>query len=153
MNERFPNLNLPAAKLKLSRENETVYVWDNLRRKELVLSPEEWVRQHIVHYLLNELNYPKAMIALEGGHAQAKTIRRTDILVYKDSKAWLLIECKAPYVKINQETFDQANRYNIHYKAPYLMVSNGLEHFYGAIDHLNKKFNFIPELPNYNEDR
>lgn len=126
-------LNLPPAPLKLGRKGEQVFVWDTLRKKNLLLTPEEWVRQHLFHYLKEELHYPIGSFAVEGGFRLMGKLQRTDILIYKNSKPQLLVECKAPSVAISQDTFDQALRYNLHYKVPYLLISNGLEHYWAKV--------------------
>lgn len=130
----FPPLNLPPAPLKLGRKGTQVFVWDSLRKKNLVLTPEEWVRQHLFYFLKDELHYPLGSFAVEGGFRLMGKLQRTDILVYKNAQAALLVECKAPSVKIKQETFDQALRYNLHYKVPYLLISNGLEHYWAKVE-------------------
>lgn len=130
----LPPLNLPQANLKLGRKGDQIFVWDILRKKNLVLSPEEWVRQHLFHYLKDALGYPLGSFALEGGFRLMGRLQRTDILIYKNSSPQLLVECKAPSVTINQDTFDQALRYNLHYKVPFLLISNGLEHYWAAVE-------------------
>lgn len=118
-------------------------MWDELRKKNLVLSPEEWVRQHLYHFLKDELNYPQSCFALEGGFKLFGKLQRTDMLIYKSAQARLIVECKAPSVKIKQATFDQALRYNLHYKVPYLLISNGLEHYWAKVQ--EDGLEFIPD--------
>jgi len=144
-------LNLPEPDLKLAREGTKLMVWDNIRKKYLKLTPEEWVRQHLVHYLIKERNFPSSNIALEGGFELNKKSQRTDILVYKNAEPWLLVECKSPQVNITQNTFDQASRYNLHYKTPYLIISNGLKHFVAQVNHSEKKYEFLDDLPDYHQ--
>ena len=149
MTTRLPKLNLPAAPLKLSRKGETIFVWDELRKKNLVLSPEEWVRQHVVYYLIS-LGYPSSNMALESGLYLNKQLRRTDILVYKGGKPAMLVECKAPGVRLGQDTFDQASRYNLELKVRYIMVSNGLEHYIALVRN-QEGFDFLTEIPSYDD--
>ena len=106
------------------------YIFDEIRRKYLVLTPEEWVRQHVVQYIIKEKGYPKALIKLEGGLKLNSLQKRTDIVVFNtQGEKILLVECKAPTVRITQNTFDQIARYNIIHKVPLLFVSNGLQHY------------------------
>lgn len=127
-------LNLPQAPLKLGRKGDQVFVWDILRKKNLLVTPEEWVRQHLLFFLKDHLGYPQSSFAVEGGFRLMGKLQRSDILVYKNSQPILLVECKAPSVKISQDTFDQALRYNLHYQVPYLLVSNGLEHYWAKLE-------------------
>ncbi len=150
MYEHLVKLNLPEAPLQLAKRGTQPYVWDAIRKKHLVLTPEEWVRQHLIFYLQG-LGYPTSNMALEGGFQQNQTTKRTDILVYKNGKPTVLVECKAPQVKLTQSALDQASRYNLHYKAHYLFISNGLVH-YCAKTHLDKaSFTFLNQLPKYAE--
>ena len=143
-------LNLPEPKLRLAKKNGAVMVWDDIRKKFLQLTPEEWVRQHFVHYLLN-LGYPRTTIALEGGFHLNQKLQRTDILIYKNGVPALLVECKAPQVPISQSTFDQAARYNLHYKTPYLLITNGLQHYSALVDYNNKGYQFLENIPQYHD--
>ena len=121
-----------------------------VRKKEVVLTPEEWVRQHIVHYLIEEKNYPVSLIALEKKLTLNGLTKRSDILVFnQNGTPEILIECKATNVQITQETFDQIARYNMKLDAKYLMVSNGLEHFYCMMDHQNESYQFLRDIPSY----
>lgn len=147
MAHRLPPLNLPKAQLQLSKQGEKIFVWDDIRKKNLVLTPEEWVRQHFIHYLLT-LKYPQSNIALESGLYLNQQLRRTDILVYHNRKPALLVECKAPGVKLSQATFDQASRYNLELKVRYLIVTNGLEHYVAQVKD-EGGFSFLSQLPEY----
>lgn len=143
-------LNLPDYPFKIKQEDETIYIFDDIRKKFLVLTPEEWVRQHFVQYLIREKGYPKTCIRLEGGLKLNSLQKRTDIILFNNSgEKILMVECKAPSVKISQATFDQIARYNIIHKVPLLAVSNGLQHYYCEIDHHNKDYRFLMDLPSY----
>lgn len=144
-------LQLPPAPLKLKRQGTKVLVWDEIRKKDLVLTPEEWVRQHWVHHLHQNLDYPLSAFALEGGFKLLGQTRRTDLLIYRQGKPRLIIECKAPQVKISQNTFDQALRYNLHYQVPYLLISNGLEHYWAEVDYKKEGLVFLAEGIPYSE--
>ncbi|GGH12919.1 type I restriction enzyme HsdR N-terminal domain-containing protein [Sphingobacterium alkalisoli] len=145
-------LNLPAYPLKLTRNQEKVLVFDVLRKKNLILTPEEWVRQHWIHYLHQHKKYPKALMKIEGGLQLNSLQKRSDLLIYnRKGNMVLLAEFKAPHVKITQNTFHQIANYNSIHKIPLLLVSNGLEHYYCKIDFEKETFEFIEELPNYIE--
>lgn len=145
-------LNLPPYPFKLHQKDDLVFIFDELRKKELVLTPEEWVRQHFVQFLIVQKKYPKTLIKLEGGLKLNKLQKRTDILIFdKNGQAAVLVECKATSIKITQDVFDQAARYNMIHKVRYLVVSNGLEHFYCQINYENNSYQFLEELPNYQD--
>ena len=145
-------LNLPAYEFKLKQEGKKTKIFDALRKKELVLTPEEWVRQHVVQFLIEERNFPKGLIALEKGLKLNGLTKRADILVYgKNGKPLFMVECKAPEIKITQTVFDQISRYNISLNLPYLMVTNGLEHFCAKIDFAEKNVSFLKEIPHFEE--
>ena len=143
-------LNLPTYNFKLkSSENKTL-IFDKLRKKYMVLTPEEWVRQHYVYFLIEEKKYPISLIALEKQLTINNRKKRTDILVFnKEGNHEVIVECKAPSIKITQDTFDQIARYNLKLKANYLIVTNGLEHFYCKMDFKNETYIFLKDIPDY----
>jgi hypothetical protein len=144
-------LNLPTYNFKFkSSENKTL-IFDKLRKKYMVLTPEEWVRQHFVYFLIEEKKYPISLIALEKQLTINNRKKRTDILVFNTAgNPEIIVECKAPSIKITQATFDQIARYNLKLKATYLIVTNGLEHFYCKMDFKNETYIFLKEVPDYN---
>ena len=114
----------------------------------MVLTPEEWVRQHVVYYLLNEKKAPKSWINVEKQFTIAGLKKRFDVIVYSaDGSVQLLVECKAPNVPISQETFDQIARYNMNFNAQYMMITNGLNHYYCNFDYENQQYHFCKDLP------
>jgi type I site-specific restriction endonuclease len=122
-----------------------------VRKKYVALTPEEWVRQHMINYLVHSKNTPSSLIRVESGLKVHKLFRRADIITYSNSgQPLMIIECKAPGVKISQDTFDQAAMYNITLKVPILVVSNGLTHYCCRIDFNTKKYTFLREIPDYN---
>lgn len=149
-NSLFP-LNLEQPELKLAKKGSDIMVWDDIRKKYLKLSPEEWVRQHLVHFLNKNVGVPKSAFALEGGFRLNKKLQRTDILIFKNSKPSLLVECKAPQVKITQAAFDQAARYNLEYKVEHLVISNGLQTYWIKVDFENKKYIHLEKFPKFSE--
>jgi len=143
-------LNLPHHPFRITQKEEQYFIFDEVRRKHLVLTPEEWVRQHFIHYLIKEKKFPKSLIQIEGGLSLNQLQKRTDIVIFNTAgERIMVIECKAPSIKISQGVFDQAARYNSVHKAKWLVVTNGLMHCYAQIDHLASKFLFFEELPEY----
>lgn len=141
-------LNLPAYDFKLDKTDGKTSIFDPVRKKYLFLTPEEWVRQHFVNFLTMHLNYPKSLIKLEGGLKYNKMSRRSDVVVFnRQGNPFMLIECKAPAIKITQKVFDQAAAYNATIKAKYLVVTNGLQHFCCHIDQEKASFSFISDIP------
>jgi hypothetical protein len=144
----FRKLNLPQFELKIKEEEGKKYIFDHLRKSYFLLTPEEWVRQHFIHLLLNHYKYPKSLIKVETGLRYNKLLKRSDIIVFdREGKPFLLIECKSADQKINQSSFDQAAMYNMTIKARYLAVTNGLSTYCCVIDQELKSFQFIPDLP------
>lgn len=145
-------LNLPPYPFKITEQDGKLTLFDEIRKKHLVLTPEEWVRQHFVQFLINQKGYPKSLIKLEGGLKLFGKARRTDIVVFNTrGERILIIECKAPSVKITQKTFDQVARYNMVHQVSMLGVSNGLVHYYCSIDTNEKQYRFMEELPAFSE--
>ena len=143
-------LNFPSFSFRFKNSENKVSIFDAIRKKFIILTPEEWVRQHTVQFLLEEKNYPKSYINVEKLVKVNDINKRYDIVVFHpNGELYLLIECKAPEVKITQETFDQIARYNLNIQSNYLMVSNGLDHYFCQMDYKQKRYTFIKELPNY----
>jgi len=127
-------------------------ILDPVRRKFVKLTPEEWVRQNFVQYLINEGKYPAGLLGIEIGFSLNKLKRRVDILVHNRSgKPVLIVECKAPEVAINDKVFDQIVSYNIGLKVPYLVVTNGLDHYACKIDHIENRYEFLNVIPLYED--
>ena len=143
-------LNFPKYNFRFkSNENKTL-IFDIIRKKFVVLTPEEWVRQHAIHFLISEKKYPAAHINVEKQLQLNDTVKRYDIVVFnKDGSIQIIAECKAPSIKTSQQTFDQIARYNLALKSETLMVTNGLEHFFCKMDFENKKYLFLKDLPSY----
>jgi len=143
-------LALPPYPFKISDDNGTLTLFDEIRKKHIIITPEEWVRQHFVQYLINQKQYPKTLIKLEGGLRLNGMAKRSDIVVFNSAgKKMLMVECKAPSVAIDQKVFDQIARYNITHKVPLLAVSNGLQHYYCHIDIEKQRYEFMEDLPAY----
>jgi len=143
-------LNLPNYNFRLKSNEKHTLIFDELRKKNIVLTPEEWVRQHFVKYLIHEKNYPISLIAIEKQLTINNLKKRTDILIFsKTGTPHIIVECKAPHIKITQDTFDQIARYNLKLNADFLIVTNGLEHYYCKLDVINESYIFLPEIPSY----
>jgi hypothetical protein len=143
-------LNFYSYSFRFKNSENKVSIFDEIRKKFIILTPEEWVRQHVVHFLLEEKNYPISHINVEKVLKVNGLRKRYDVVVYKpDGSIYILIECKAPAIKIAQATFDQIARYNMTMNAQFLMVTNGLNHYFCKMDFENEKYQFLAELPNY----
>ena len=150
--DQLQALNLPPYPFKISDKDGQLTLFDETRKKHIVITPEEWVRQHFVQYLINQKKYPKTLIKLEGGLRLNGMAKRSDIVVFNTSgEKILMVECKAPSVSINQKVFDQIARYNMTHQIALLAVTNGLEHYYCRIDFENNTYKFIEDLPDYGE--
>lgn len=145
-------LNLPEFDCKLTQIDGKPYVFDLLRRKYVRLTPEEWVRQHVINLLVVHYRYPKALIRSEGGLSLNATQKRTDLLAFsRDGNPYLLVECKASHVDLTQAVFDQATRYNHVHQAPYVVVTNGLTHYCCQVCHQTASVNFLDDFPFYDQ--
>ncbi|MCU0419989.1 MAG: type I restriction enzyme HsdR N-terminal domain-containing protein [Cyclobacteriaceae bacterium] len=123
-------LNLPKIQATYKKEGGKVYIFDIIRKKHIVLTPEEWVRQHMVHYLIEHQKYPKSLFRIEGSLTFNKLQKRSDIVIYdRDARPWMLIECKSPAIKLTQKAFNQVAVYNMTIGARYVAVTNGMAHF------------------------
>jgi hypothetical protein len=132
----LPELNLPAIAPQLSKEGEKVFIFDVLRKKNILLTPEEWVRQHWIHFLIASQGFPKGLVSAERGLVYNGLQKRTDLLVFdRQGSPYFLIECKAPEVEINQKVLTQAITYNQTLKCPFIGLSNGKKHvFMGYVE-------------------
>jgi len=144
-------LNLPTYKFRIKSNENKYFIFDIIRKKYVVLTPEEWVRQHYVHYLIEEKKYPISLISIEKKLTINQLTKRTDILIFNaEGNPDIIVECKAPTIKITQETFDQIARYNLKLNANYLILTNGLEHFNCIMDFKNEQYVFLESIPDYN---
>ena len=142
------SLNLPVAALHLTRKNEQVFVRCLVRKKSVVLTPEEWVRQHLISFLFHQRNVPIGLVSVEKSIKVNGMTRRFDILVSDNSgQPSLLVECKAPEIAVNQEVFYQIAQYNSHIKAKYFLMSNGLIHYFGNLSYGKMEIGSLPQLP------
>jgi type I site-specific restriction endonuclease len=141
-------LHFPNYQFRFKNSENKVSIFDEIRKKFILLTPEEWVRQHVVRFLVNENNYPKSLINVEKVLQVNGLRKRYDVVVYNtDGSIFVLVECKAPEIKISQATFDQIAQYNRTLKAQFLMVTNGLNHYFCQMDFENEKYVFLKELP------
>ncbi len=143
-------LNLPSYQFKIKSSENKQLIFDTIRKKYVVLTPEEWVRQNFVKYLIEEKKYPISIIAIEKQVTINTLKKRFDILIFnQDGSSKIIIECKSPKIKITQDTFDQIARYNLKLNADYLIVTNGLTHFSCILDSKNEQYLFLKDIPSY----
>ena len=144
------SLNLPPYPIKITERGEKRLIFDFLRRKYVALTPEEWVRQHFVHYLIEHKGYPKGLMGNEVElRVGDKRLRCDTILYNKETKPRMIIEYKAPTIQLQQKTFDQISVYNLLLKVDYLVVSNGLQHYCCKMDYEHQRYSFLKEIPDY----
>ena len=140
-------LNFPSYLFKVKNRENKRYIWDVIRKKYIQITPEEWVRQHVIHFLIEEKNYKAQWMSVEKQFAVNGQHKRADIVIYdKKLNPYIVVECKAPSVKITQETFDQIARYNLSLNAKYLMLTNGLQHYYCEMDFEKQTYVFLEGL-------
>jgi len=141
-------LNLPPYQFKLKNNGAKSHIFDAIRKKYVVLTPEEWVRQNFLQYLILDKKYPASLIAVEAGLKYNQLQKRMDVLIYdKQGSPHLMVECKAPEVKITQDVFDQVARYNMVFKVKYLVVTNGLHHFCCLMDYTDNSYVYLEQIP------
>jgi len=143
-------LNFPKFSFRFKNSENKVSIFDSIRKKFVVLQPEEWVRQHCIQYLIDIKGYPKSLINVEKELIINTLKKRYDIIIYNsDGSIHLIVECKSPTITVNQNTFDQIAQYNLVLNANYLMVTNGLNHYYCQMDFKNECYQFLKEIPVY----
>jgi type I site-specific restriction endonuclease len=145
------SLNLPPYEIKIIEREGKRQIFDPLRKSYVALTPEEWVRQHFVNYLLQYKGYPSSLTANEVGITLNGMSRRCDTVIYdKNLKPRAIVEYKASSVKITKEVFAQISRYNLVLRVDYLIISNGLQHYCCKMDYANNSFTFMQDIPDYN---
>lgn len=143
-------LNLPTYSFKIKSAGERKQIFDEIRKKYVALTPEEWVRQNFIRYLIYEKQFPASLIAIEMALKYNRMKKRGDVVIYnKSGEPVVIVECKAPDVKITQDAFDQIARYNMALKVKYLIVTNGLIHYCCLMDYEKKSYAFLEEIPLY----
>ncbi len=145
-------LNLPKTELKIIQRGEKWAVFDILRRRYVNLTPEEWVRQHFIHFLIEHKGYPEARLGNEISLNLNGTQKRCDSVLYDDeAQPTMILEYKAPHISITKLTFDQISRYNMKLHVPWLIVSNGMNHYCCKIDYEKGEYHFLSDIPQYDE--
>lgn len=145
-------LDFPAYNFRIKSSENKRQIFDPIRKKFIALTPEEWVRQHVIQFLSKDLNYPKSLINVEREIQLHGTRKRYDIIVFNpDGSIHLIVECKAPVIAITQATFDQIARYNLALDATFLMVTNGLTHYYCQMDFTAQRYVFLKNIPLYSK--
>ncbi|MFC2081177.1 type I restriction enzyme HsdR N-terminal domain-containing protein [Bacteroidota bacterium] len=145
-------LNLPTYSFSVKSEDGRSFIFDAFRKKYVLLTPEEWVRQHFLQYLVQDKGFPASLMAVEQEFMFNRMKKRTDIIAYnRQSDPVLLVECKSPSVPINRSVFDQIGLYNLTYKVPWLVVTNGLKHYCCRFDEKSKQYRFTDHIPEWKE--
>ena len=145
-------LNLPEYNFRIKKLDEKLHIFDSQRKRYVSLTPEEWVRQHFIRFLIEEKGYPAAYLAVEKQLSMNGMKKRCDAILYNEhAMPILIIELKAPTVPITQTTFDQVAVYNAKLKVDFFMISNGIEHYCCKVDTINSKYKFFPEIPEYSK--
>lgn len=146
-------LNLPEYGMRLKNDGDQQWIYDTQRKKFVLLTPEEWVRQHFLNYLIVYLHYPRSLIKVESGLKINKLGKRSDIIVYdRSTQPYMLIECKSTDVQLSQAVFDQVSSYNQAYQARYLVITNGLQHYCCQLDYQSNQYQFIKKIPGFSQD-
>ncbi|MCT4604071.1 MAG: type I restriction enzyme HsdR N-terminal domain-containing protein [Marinifilum sp.] len=144
------NLNLPTYSFKIKSDLQRKLIFDSIRKKYVVLTPEEWVRQNFIRFLIEEKGFPASLIAVEKKVDVNLLPQRSDVVLYnRNANPVMIVECKASKVKITQDVFNQVARYNMKLRVPFLLVTNGLKHFCCYMDYDNKSFKFLENIPDY----
>ena len=145
-------LQFPSYSFRFKNSENKIAIFDEIRKKFILLTPEEWVRQHVIHFLLSYSEVPIGLINTEVGMKINKLKRRSDVVVFgADTSVLLLVECKAPEVPINEKVLHQAAQYNSHIKARYIWLTNGLDHHLYHINHQTGEIARLEEIPKYKE--
>ncbi|HEY0743744.1 MAG TPA: type I restriction enzyme HsdR N-terminal domain-containing protein [Chryseosolibacter sp.] len=143
-------LNLPEFDCKLKKAEGKVWIFDVIRKKYIVLTPEEWVRQHFINYLIIEKKYPRALIRVEGGLNYNQLQKRSDIVVFdRQGSAWMIVECKSPTLALSETTLQQVSAYNASLKAKFIAVTNGLVHYCASTDWASETTALLKDFPDY----
>jgi hypothetical protein len=147
---QLQELNFPKYNFDIKREENQLFVFDEIRKKWIVLTPEEWVRQHVIFYLVDQKKFPASLIAVEKAIKVNQRLKRFDLVCYDNqARPVILVECKAPEIKISVQTMAQALRYNSQIQAEYVVLTNGLDLVCAQIDHVKKEVNYLQDLPEY----
>jgi hypothetical protein len=145
-------LNLPAFNIKTRSITDKTEVFDQVRKDYVLLTPEEWVRQHFINYLITDRLVPPGLIAVEKQIRVNRLSKRCDIVIYlHDGKPALVVECKAPHIKINRETYDQAVRYNLTLNIRYMVLTNGMNHFCFKLNYQTQESTLLNHIPAFQE--
>ncbi len=143
-------LNFPKFSFRFKNSENKISIFDVIRKRFVILQPEEWVRQHCVHYLIENKGYPKSLINVEKELTVNTLRKRYDIVIFNpDGSIHIIVECKSPKITINQSTFDQVAQYNLSLNASYLMITNGFNHYYCQMDFKEEKYQFLKDIPQY----
>ncbi len=145
-------LNLPQYSFRIKKQNEKLVIFDSQRKRYVALTPEEWVRQNFIRFLIEEKGYPAAYLAIEKQLNMNGMKKRCDAILYNEhAQPFLIIELKAPNVAISQATFDQVAVYNAKLKVDFFIISNGIEHFCCKVNLKTSRYEFFSEIPDFDQ--
>lgn len=145
-------LNFPTYTFKTQKADSKLKIFDEIRRRYVALTPEEWVRQHIIKFLQIEKNYPTSLMAVETQVMVHGLKQRADIVIYnRQGSAEMIVECKAPSVPLSNDVFDQAARYNMNLNVKYLLLTNGINHYCASLNYSNNSYTFIKDIPDFKQ--
>ncbi|CAN5477316.1 type I restriction enzyme HsdR N-terminal domain-containing protein [soil metagenome] len=151
MADQLVLLNLPEFAFQVREQGQSKQIFDSVRKRFVSLTPEEWVRQHFMRFMIDFKSYPASLMAVEKMVKVNNLSQRADIVVYsREGKPWMIVECKAPSVSLSQDTFLQAARYNMTLNVPFFVLTNGLEHF--CLYFNGQQFEYFDDLPPFGED-
>jgi len=146
------NLNFPVYDFRYTERENKKYIFDIIRKKYVLLTPEEWVRQNFIRYLLEEKGYIQSLVRVEMFFKLNRLSKRADIALFdRNGKPKVLVECKSPKIAISQVVFEQVARYNLSFKVDFLVVTNGMQHFCCKMDYEKKSYTFLKEIPGFDE--
>ena len=146
------NLNFPVYDFRYTERENKKYIFDIIRKKYVLLTPEEWVRQNFIRYLLEEKDYIQSLVRVEMFFKLNRLSKRADIALFdRNGRPKVLVECKSPKIAISQVVFEQVARYNLSFKVDFLIVTNGMQHFCCKMDYEKKSYTFLKEIPGFDE--
>ena len=144
------NLNFPVYDFRYTERENKKYIFDIIRKKYVLLTPEEWVRQNFIRYLLEEKGYIQSLVRVEMFFKLNQLSKRADIALFdRNGKPKVLVECKSPKVAVSQVVFEQVARYNLSFRVDFLIVTNGMQHFCCKMDYEKKSYTFVNEIPSF----
>jgi hypothetical protein len=148
----LPILKLPSFESRIEWKENHEHIWDMIRKQWVILTPEEWVRQHFIHLLIEKMNYPRSLFRIESTLTYAQKTKRSDIQVLdRNGHVFLLVECKSPTVKLDKSTIKQVAEYNKTLQSSHIAITNGLKHYVWKFNPKDKHYEVLSEFPSYSK--